>query len=168
MLVNKHEKEIKVLEPKDMPRPEKLEIHTGRILVMDDEEMIRKVTKQMLGRLGYDPDFAKDGNEAIELYQEAIESGKPFEAVILDLTVKEGLGGKDAVMKILEINPHPNADRLSLPTIDLGGEQQTVVCGASNLSVGAKIAFAPVGTELRDGYTGKMARLKKAKLANNL
>ncbi|MFC1899231.1 phenylalanine--tRNA ligase subunit beta [Chloroflexota bacterium] len=66
--------------------------------------------------------------------------------------------------QILEINSHPNADRLSLPTIDLGGEQQTVVCGAPNLSVGAKIAFAPVGTELRDGHTGKMARLKKVNI----
>ncbi|MDD4876119.1 MAG: phenylalanine--tRNA ligase subunit beta [Dehalococcoidales bacterium] len=68
------------------------------------------------------------------------------------------------VGQILAVNPHPNADRLRLPTIDLGNEQQTVVCGAPNLRIGAKVAFARVGTELRDGHTGKMERLKTAKI----
>ena len=104
-----HEKEVIALEPIEIPKPEKLEIHTGKILLMDDEKSIRKVTKQMLSRLGYDPDFAKDGTEAIELYQEAIESGKPFEAVILDLTIKEGMGGVETMKKLMEIYPQVRA-----------------------------------------------------------
>jgi len=66
------------------------------------------------------------------------------------------------VGQIIAINPHPNADRLTLPTIDLGTEQQTVVCGAPNLRVGDKVAFAPVGAQLIDGHTGQAFRLKSA------
>ncbi len=68
------------------------------------------------------------------------------------------------VGQIIAINPHPNADRLSLPTIDLGTEQQTVVCGAPNLRVGDKVAFAPVGAQLVDGHTGQVFRLKSVKI----
>ncbi|MDO8688373.1 MAG: phenylalanine--tRNA ligase subunit beta, partial [Dehalococcoidales bacterium] len=66
--------------------------------------------------------------------------------------------------QILAINPHPNADRLTLPTIDLGNEQATVVCGAPNLRVGDKIAFARVGAQLIDGHSGQIATLKSAKI----
>ena len=68
------------------------------------------------------------------------------------------------VGQIIAINPHPNADRLTLPTIDLGTEQQTVVCGAPNLRLGDKVAFAPVGAQLIDGHTGQAFRLKSAKI----
>jgi phenylalanyl-tRNA synthetase beta chain len=66
--------------------------------------------------------------------------------------------------QIVAVNPHPNADRLRLPTVDLGTGQQTVVCGAPNLKVGDKIAFAYVGAELIDGHTGELTRLKSAKI----
>jgi len=68
------------------------------------------------------------------------------------------------VGQIIAINPHPNADRLTLPTIDIGTGQQTVVCGAPNLRVGDKVAFAPVGAQLIDGHTGQAFRLKSAKI----
>jgi len=68
------------------------------------------------------------------------------------------------VGRIVAVNPHPNADRLRLATIDLGAEQPTVVCGAPNLSSGDKVAFARVGAQLVDGYTGEVARLKPAKI----
>jgi len=68
------------------------------------------------------------------------------------------------VGQVIAINPHPNADRLSLPTIDLGTEQQTVVCGAPNLRLGDKVAFAHVGAELIDGHTGQVVHLKPAKI----
>ncbi|MBI4266870.1 MAG: phenylalanine--tRNA ligase subunit beta [Chloroflexi bacterium] len=66
--------------------------------------------------------------------------------------------------QILAVNPHPNADRLRLATVDFGAGQETVVCGAPNLQVGDKIAFARVGAELRDGHTGELSRLKPAKI----
>ncbi len=105
-----HEKDVReLLEPIEITKPERPEIRTGRILLMDDEKSIRKVTKQMLGRLGYDPDFAKDGTEAIEQYKEAIESGRPFDGVILDLTIKEGMGGIDTIKKLMGIDPQVRA-----------------------------------------------------------
>jgi phenylalanyl-tRNA synthetase beta chain len=68
------------------------------------------------------------------------------------------------VGQIVAINPHPSADRLSLPTVDLGTEQQTVVCGAPNLKVGDKVAFARVGAQLIDGHTGQVIKLESVKI----
>ena len=68
------------------------------------------------------------------------------------------------VGQIVAINPHPDADRLTLPTIDLGTEKQTVVCGAPNLRLGDKVAFAYVGAQLIDGHSGQVFRLKPAKI----
>ncbi len=68
------------------------------------------------------------------------------------------------VGQILAVDPHPNADRLRLATIDLGTRQETVVCGAPNLRLGDKVAFAHVGAQLIDGQSGQMVRLKSAKI----
>jgi len=68
------------------------------------------------------------------------------------------------VGQIVAISPHPNADRLSLVTIDLGTERQTVVTGAPNIRVGDKVAFAYVGAQLIDGHSGQVFRLKSAKI----
>ncbi len=75
-------------------------------------------------------------------------------------------GGWDNIVvgQIIAINPHPNADRLTLPTIDLSTEQQTVVCGAPNLKIGDKVAFAYVGAQLIDGHNGQVFRLQSAKI----
>jgi phenylalanyl-tRNA synthetase beta chain len=76
-----------------------------------------------------------------------------------------GGGWEDIVVgQIVAINPHPNAERLLLPTIDLGTEQQAVVCGAPNLKLGDKVVFAYVGAQLIDGHTGELFRLKAAKI----
>jgi phenylalanyl-tRNA synthetase beta chain len=80
------------------------------------------------------------------------------------LQVTGGSWNNVVVGQIVAVNPHPNADRLRLPTVDLGTEQQTVVCGAPNLSVGDKIAFACVGAELIDGHSSQLTRLKPAKI----
>jgi PAS domain S-box-containing protein len=78
----------------------------GRILVMDDEAMIRKLAGELLSYLGYEVDFALDGGEAVKRYKQAMNSKKPFDAVILDLTVKGGMGGKEAIQKLAKIDPH--------------------------------------------------------------
>jgi phenylalanyl-tRNA synthetase beta chain len=76
-----------------------------------------------------------------------------------------GAGWQNVVIgQLIAINPHPNADRLRLATVDLGKEQRTVVCGAPNLNIGDKVVFASAGAELRDGHTGQMTRLKPAKI----
>ncbi len=76
-----------------------------------------------------------------------------------------GSGWENVVVgQITAVNPHPNADRLTLPTVDLGGEQATVVCGAPNVRAGDKIAFARVGARLIDGHTGEPAVLNTARI----
>lgn len=78
----------------------------GRILIMDDEDAVREVAGLMLKNIGYEVEFAGDGVEAIEFYKKARESGKPFDVAIIDLTVPGGMGGKEAVKKLLEIDPN--------------------------------------------------------------
>ena len=68
------------------------------------------------------------------------------------------------VGQITAVNPHPNADRLRLATVDLGADQQTVVCGAPNLNTGDKIAFAGLGARLINPYNGQIEELKEAKI----
>ncbi|UCB44054.1 MAG: phenylalanine--tRNA ligase subunit beta [Dehalococcoidales bacterium] len=68
------------------------------------------------------------------------------------------------VGRITAVNSHPNADRLTLVTIDLGGSEETVVCGAPNVAVDAKVAYAPVGARLINPHTGEQETLKSAKI----
>ena len=77
----------------------------GSILVMDDEEMIRDMTTQMLEYLGYQATTCASGAEAVTRYKAARDSGTPFSAVIMDLTIPGGMGGKDAAKQILAIDP---------------------------------------------------------------
>ena len=67
---------------------------------------------------------------------------------------------KIRVAHVLSVEPHPNADRLRLVTVDAGNGTQQVVCGAPNVAAGQKVAFATEGARLRDGHTGEPAVLK--------
>ena len=87
----------------------RIDVRKGRILIMDDEEMVRLVARTMLKRIGYDVEFAGDGSEAIDIYKKAIELNQPFDAVIMDLTIPGGIGGKEAVKRLLEIDPRVKA-----------------------------------------------------------
>jgi PAS domain S-box-containing protein len=77
----------------------------GRILLMDDEASLRRTVGRMLEKLGYESEFAKDGAGAIEMVKQAKEAGKSYDAVILDLIVPGGMGGKECITKLLEIDP---------------------------------------------------------------
>jgi PAS domain S-box-containing protein len=81
----------------------------GKILVMDDEAMVRHILDRMLLCLGYEAKFAKDGVEALELFIRAQQSGDTFTGVILDLTVPGGMGGKDTMARLLKIDPQVKA-----------------------------------------------------------
>jgi two-component system, cell cycle sensor histidine kinase and response regulator CckA len=94
------------------PQPKEdreLLVGTGKILVMDDEDMVREVLGRMLVSLGYEAEFATDGGEAIELFVQAQGPEQPFAAVILDLTVPGGMGGKETMARLLEIDPQVKA-----------------------------------------------------------
>jgi signal transduction histidine kinase/ActR/RegA family two-component response regulator len=77
----------------------------GRILVMDDEESVRKVVARMLERLGYRVSLVNDGARAVAAHREALAAKEPFAAIILDLTIPAGMGGKEAARRILELDP---------------------------------------------------------------
>ena len=87
----------------------KLLVGKGKILVMDDEEMVREVLGRMLARLGYETEFARDRNEAIKMFVQTHESGHAFAGLILDLTVPGAMGGKETMARLLEIDPQVKA-----------------------------------------------------------
>ena len=71
--------------------------------------MVRDVLGGMLNILGYEVDFASDGSQAIEMFIEAKEANQPFAAVILDLTIPGSMGGKEAMERLLKIDPQVKA-----------------------------------------------------------
>lgn len=73
---------------------------------LDDEESVRAVLGRILGHLGYTVDFASDGAEAIALFESAIAAGRAYRGVLMDLTIPGGMGGKEAVTRVLELDPH--------------------------------------------------------------
>jgi PAS domain S-box-containing protein len=94
------------LHQSDADTPKPLEQAGGSILIMDDEEIIRDMTTEMLEYLGYQVTTCKNGAEAIERYKAAYESGTPFSVVIMDLTIPGGMGGKEAARHILTFDPN--------------------------------------------------------------
>jgi CheY-like chemotaxis protein len=78
---------------------------SGKILIMDDEPMICEVAGALINSLGHQVDFAADGEEAFAKFRAALQSGNPFDAAILDLTIRGGLGGAETVKKLQSIDP---------------------------------------------------------------
>jgi len=78
---------------------------TAKILVMDDEELIRSTVSALLEELNYIVETAAEGRQALSLYQQALTAGKPFDLVILDLTIPGGVGGKEVAQRILKVDP---------------------------------------------------------------
>ncbi len=81
----------------------------GKVLLMDDEKVIRESLEELLELKGYQVECAKDGREAVDLYRRAMELSRPFDAAILDLTIRGGIGGIEAVQILLEIDPNVKA-----------------------------------------------------------
>lgn len=85
----------------------------GKILVMDDEKMIREMNKALLTRMGFEVELAEDGEMAIDLFQKARDLRRPFDLVVLDLTVRGGMGGKMAIQALTRIDPGVKAVLIS-------------------------------------------------------
>jgi two-component system cell cycle sensor histidine kinase/response regulator CckA len=77
----------------------------GRVLFMDDKEIVRSAVCEVLQAMGYEAVCAEEGEETLELYRRAREDGTPFDVVVLDLTVTRGMGGRETIEKLLEIDP---------------------------------------------------------------
>ncbi len=97
------------LPEETITKVEKFESGRGRILVMDDEKVIRDVVSRMLDRLGYEVVVTREGQETLNVYREALAKGEVFDLVILDMTIPGGMGGKETIRKLLKINPKVNA-----------------------------------------------------------
>ncbi len=82
---------------------------SARVLVMDDEEIIREVVSQLLEACGYEVETAEGGQSAIEMYQQARACGRPFAVVIMDLTIPGGMGGEEAIKELLVLDPEVKA-----------------------------------------------------------
>jgi CheY-like chemotaxis protein len=80
-----------------------------RILIMDDEELILDVVSSMLEYLEYEVEVSKNGQEAFEKYHAAMQSGNPFGAVIMDLTIPGSQGGKEVIQDLLKLDPSVRA-----------------------------------------------------------
>lgn len=81
----------------------------ARILIMDDDQMLNELSRQILEQDGHDIVTAEDGKTAIEYYQKAIKDNNPFDIVILDLTIPDGMGGKETIKELRRIDPDTRA-----------------------------------------------------------
>ena len=81
----------------------------GKVLFMDDQKSVRDMMEKMLLCLGYKVELAEEGTKAINLYKRAIKSGQPFDCVILDIVVPNGMGGKETIKNLCKINPRIKA-----------------------------------------------------------
>jgi two-component system, cell cycle sensor histidine kinase and response regulator CckA len=107
----------------------------GRILVMDDEEIVRLVVSKLLNQCGYEAEVVRGGEEMLSSYETARLADNPFDAVILDLGVKGGMGGEEAIRHLLEVDPHAKA------------------------IVSSGFAYAPVMSSFREfGFVGFLAK----------
>ena len=91
--------------PAPEPAPVIEPVSSKKILVMEDEQVLREIMAQTLARIGYSAELAKDGQEAVARYEEARNSGQPFAAVLLDLTVRGGMGGSETMKALCLRDP---------------------------------------------------------------
>ena len=80
-----------------------------KILVMDDEEVVRKLVRRLLQHMGHEVELVEEGQGAVGAYESAKSQGQPFDAVILDLTIRDGVGGRETIRDLLKIDPDVKA-----------------------------------------------------------
>jgi two-component system, cell cycle sensor histidine kinase and response regulator CckA len=93
-------------------------LRPGRILVMDHEEVVRKLVRRLLEQMGHQVALEENGQGAVEAYESAKNQGCPFDAVMLDLTVSDGVGGRETIRELLRIDPAVKAVVMSGYTND--------------------------------------------------
>ena len=106
------EKELPEISGREKPvdeSPDSSDKEKLSVLIMDDDAKLRSLLAQMLQLMGYEVEAAPDGETALKIYRRKIDGGESFFAVILDLTIPEGMGGQETVKKMLEIDPSVTA-----------------------------------------------------------
>jgi len=99
--------EVEVI--KNRVKHEKVIQGTGKILVMEDDKNIREINRLMLMELGYEVEMAKNGEEALKFYKNSILREDTFDVVLMDLTIRGGMGGEETILKLLELDENANA-----------------------------------------------------------
>jgi len=90
-------------------RVSKINSYEGKILVMDDDYAVREALCNILKRLGLEIFPTAEGSETVEEYEKSLKSSSPYDLVVLDLTVPGGMGGKESINKLLNIDPNIKA-----------------------------------------------------------
>ena len=111
---------------------------------MDDEEIIRSIIGIMLTALGHEAEFAETGEEAIAKYREAMSSGRRFDIVVLDLTVRGGMGGEKTIKELLTLDPEVKA------VVSSGYADSTLISEYDSLGFSACLAKPYEVDALRD------------------
>lgn len=96
--------ELEVVRPPEPPTAGR-----GRVLLMDDEALVLKVLARVVRELGYEVSTARHGEEAIALWRAEAEAGRPFDVALMDLTIVGGMGGRETMARLLEVDPRARA-----------------------------------------------------------
>ena len=150
---------LPAIAPEEEPQPAQAESalppvaakRRGLVLVMDDEEMVRKVAVKMVELCGFEAAQAADGAEAMVKLGEAREKGRPFDVVILDLTVKGGMGGEEAIRKIRQLDTTVKA------VVSTGYSDNPVVSNYRSYGFNAYLNKPYTFAALRDSLTALLA-----------
>ncbi len=127
-------------------------VRKGKILLMDDEELIRDIAGEMIEVLGHDVELAEHGEAAIEKYKAAAESGNPFDIVILDLTIRGGMGGRETIERLLAVNPKIKA------IVSSGYSEDAVVSDYHNYGFSARLTKPYKLQELSDTLNSLLSK----------
>lgn len=122
----------------------------GAILVMDDDPLVLEMAEVALKMLGYQPTLSRDGGEALRLYEQAAATGTPYRAVIMDLTIPGGMGGKETARKLLQFDPAARVIVSSGYSIDqvLANYREYGFCAA----LGKPYNLEELGKALREAF----------------
>lgn len=140
-----------VPDPGLFPR-QRCKLAKAKILVMDDEDLVRNVAGKMLDFLGYQSVGARDGREAVQLYESHRAAGAPFDAVILDLLIPGGMGGAETLSELLRIDPAVKA----LISSGYGDQAPTGPAAGGHVGVISKpYELKKLGTTIEEVLSGR-------------
>lgn len=122
-----------------------------RVLVMDDEDVVRAILRRMLMRLGHEVILSTNGNEAIAIHQQQLDSGETIDLFIMDLTIPGGMGGQEAITPLKTQNPNVRV------IVTSGYSNDTIMCNYTDYGFSAAIAKPFETAHIREAIDKAMA-----------